>query len=326
MATSVQTSNIAQLDIFRPSRSPGAEAWSRLVKNKAAVVGMIIIALFSMISIFAPVFSPHDPVHIFKGSGFLPPPWYESNLKDGDPRFFLGTDSIGRDVLSRLIYGSRVSMVVGLVPTVIILLVGTVVGMLAGYIGGHLDNLLMRITDVVYAFPDLLFFIIVTVALRDQPIGQFMNGLFLLFTALAIIGWTSVARLVRGQVLSLKQKEFVEAARCIGVKDARIMFRHILPNSFGPLIVSAAITVPNLIIAEAILGYFGLGLRPANQLEGNYFITSWGSLMLDGQPAINSQPFILLAPAISIAIVVLAFTFVGDGLRDALDPRMRGTQ
>ncbi len=310
----------------RHGRSLGAEAWSRLAKNKAAVAGMIIILLFTLISIFAPVIAPHNPLEIFKGMSYLPPPWYNSDLKEGDPRFFLGTDSIGRDVFSRLIYGSRVSIVVGLIPTTVILLVGTFVGMIAAYSGGSLDNLLMRLTDVIYAFPDLLFFIIVMVALREKPIGQFMNGLFLLFMALAIVNWVGVARLVRGQVLSLKQKEFVEAARCIGVKDNRIMSRHILPNCLGPLIVIAAFTIPGLIITEAILGYLGVGLRPATQLEGNYFITSWGVLLLDGQGAINSQPFILLAPAICIAIIVLSFTFLGDGLRDALDPRMRGTQ
>ena len=320
--------NIAQLNTSttQRGRSLGAEAWSRLIKNKAAVIGMIVIVFFAVISILAPLVAPFSPLFINKGASYLPPPWYTSELKEGDPRFLLGTDSIGRDVLSRLIYGTRVSIVVGLIPTAVILLLGTTMGMVSGYFGGKWDNFIMRVTDVIYAFPDLLFFIIVMVALRDEPIGQFMNGLFLLFMALAIVNWVGVARLIRGQVLSLKQKEFVEAARCIGVKDTRIMFRHILPNCLGPLIVSAAFTVPGLIISEAILGYLGLGLRPANQLEGNYFITSWGSLLLDGQGAINSQPFILLSPAICIAIIVLSFTFLGDGLWDALDPRMRGTQ
>jgi oligopeptide transport system permease protein len=139
------------------------------------------------------------------------------------------------------------------------------------------------------------------------------------------VNWVGVARLIRGQVLSLKQKEFIEAARCIGATDGRIMFRHILPNSLGPLIVSAAFLIPGLIITEAILGYLGVGLRPSTNPE-DIFITSWGALMLDGQSAINAQPFLLLAPAICVALVVLAFTFLGDGLRDALDPRMRGTQ
>jgi oligopeptide transport system permease protein len=216
-------------------------------------------------------------------------------------------------------------MVIGFIPTAIILLLGTTIGLIAGYTGGRLDNVLMRLTDVIYAFPDLLFFIIVMVALRDTFIGQFMNGLVLLFAALAIVNWVGVARLIRGQVLSIKQKEYIEAARCIGVRDNRIMFRHILPNSLGPLIVSAAFQIPGLIITEAILGYLGIGLRPATDSH-SFFITSWGSLMLEGQSAINAQPFMLLAPALCVALIVLAFTFLGDGLRDALDPRMRGTQ
>src|SRR5215207_2521965 len=319
--------NIARLNmnITPKGRSLGAEAWSRLSKNKAAVAGIIIIALFTIISILAPVFAPHNPLEIFKQSSYLPPPWYESDLKEGDPRFFLGTDSIGRDVLSRLIYGTRVSIVVGLIPTTVILLFGTLIGMISGYFGGGLDNLLMRITDVIYAFPDLLFFIIVMVSLRDSFIGQMMNGLLLLFMALAIVNWVGVARLVRGQVLSLKEKEFVEAARCIGAKDMHIMFRHILPNSLGPLIVFAAFAIPGAIITEAILGYLGLGLRPATD-QAAVFITSWGGLLLEGQTAINAQPYMLLTPAICVALIVLAFTFLGDGLRDALDPRMRGTQ
>ena len=313
-------------DVFRPSKSLGQEAWSRLIKNKASVFGMFVIAFFVLMAAFASVISPKDPLEMTSGKKFLPPPFYKgsTNVKS-DPAYLLGTDTLGRDVLSRVIYGSRVSMVVGFLPTAIILLMGTSIGMLAGYVGGRVDNLLMRLTDVVYAFPDLLFFIIVMVALRDTFIGQFMNGLVLLFAALAIVNWVGVARLVRGQVLSLKQKEFVEAARCIGVKDARIMLRHILPNSLSPLIVWAAFQIPGLIITEAILGYLGVGLRPSTN-SSDFFLTSWGGLMLEGQTAINAQPFLLLAPAICVALVVLAFTFLGDGLRDALDPRMRGTQ
>jgi oligopeptide transport system permease protein len=187
------------------------------------------------------------------------------------------------------------------------------------------DNLLMRFTDIMYGYPDLLFFIIVMVSLRETWLGQLLNGLFLLFMALAVINWVGVARIVRGQVLSLKEKEFVEAARAIGVKDLQIMFRHILPNSLGPIIVVAAFMVPNMIITEAILGYLGLGLRPATDPNA-IFITSWGVLLLDGQTAINAQQWILFAPALCVALIVLAFTFLGDGLRDALDPRMRGTK
>jgi ABC-type dipeptide/oligopeptide/nickel transport system permease subunit len=320
------TSNIAQLDVYRPGRSLGSEAWGRLIRNRASVLGIIIIGIFLLLTIFAPIVSPHNPLKINHGKGFLPPPFDQgSTAKQADPQFPLGTDTLGRDTLSRTIYGARVSMMVGFLPSIVIILIGTIVGMFSGYTGGRTDNLLMRLTDVVYAFPDLLFFIIVMVSLRDTYIGGLMNGLLLLFIAFSIVNWVGIARLIRGQVLSLKQKEFVEAARSIGVKDLRIMTKHILPNSLGPLIVAGAFLVPNLIINEAILGYLGLGLRPATSLE-SFFVTSWGALMLEGQTAINAQPYILLGPAICVALVVLAFTFVGDGLRDALDPRMRGTQ
>ncbi|MBI5353341.1 MAG: ABC transporter permease [Chloroflexi bacterium] len=322
-----QTNEIeSERDIFRSSKSLGAEAWARLIKNKAAVAGLIIIILFAFMAVFASVIVPENPLQINDGKRFLPPPFFKGSTNiQSDPRFLLGTDSLGRDVLSRVIYGSRVSMVVGFFPTFIILLMGTTIGMIAGYAGGRVDNILMRLTDVIYAFPDLLFFIIVMVALRDSFIGQLANGLILLFAALAIVNWVGVARLIRGQVLSLKQKEFVEAAHCIGATDFRIMFRHILPNSLSPLIVNMAFSIPGLIIFEAILGYLGVGLRPSSN-PADIFITSWGSLMLDGQSAINAQPFLLLSPAICVALIVLAFTFLGDGLRDALDPRMRGTQ
>lgn len=308
------------------SRSLWQDAWMRLLRNKASVAGMIIILFFALVAVFASVVSPHSPIKINSGKKYLPPVWVEeANGKASDPEFILGTDTLGRDVLSRVIYGARVSMVVGLIPTMIIVIVGTSIGMIAGYYGGRVDNLLMRITDVVYAFPDLLFFIIVMVSLRDTFIGELMNGLVLLFMALAIVNWVGVARLIRGQVLSLKEKEFVEAARCIGATDVSIMFRHILPNSLGPLIVSMAFSIPGAIITEAILGYLGLGLRPSSN-STDIFVTSWGSLLLDGQGAINAQPYLLLVPAACVALIVLAFTFLGDGLRDALDPRMRGTQ
>ena len=171
-------------------------------------------------------------------------------------------------MFSRLIYGARVSMIVGLVPTIIILIIGISMGLIAGFLGGGMDNLLMRITDIIYAFPDLLFFVIVTAALRETALGQAMNGLLLLFVALAIVGWVGLARLVRGSVLSLKQKEFVEAGRMIGAPNSRIMLKHLLPNSLGPIIVFTAFRIPRMIITEAVLGYLGLGLRPATDRQG----------------------------------------------------------
>lgn len=319
--------DIANLDVAGKPRSLWADAWARLFRNRAAVAGMVIITFFLLVVVFAQVIAPHNPLKINDSMGFLPPFWQAqgANGKPSDPTYILGTDTLGRDVLSRVIYGARVSMVVGFVPTIIILIVGTFIGMIAGYRGGFWDNFLMRVTDVVYAFPDLLFFIIVMISLRDTFIGNLFNGLFLLFSALALVNWVGEARVVRGQVLSLKEKEFVEAARCIGATDSRIMLKHILPNSLGPIIIMGAMAVPGMIITEAVLGYLGLGLRPSTD-PTSFFITSWGSLLLEGQSAINAQPWLLLTPAICVALVVLAFTFVGDGLRDALDPRLQGTR
>lgn len=316
----------ATLEARGPSRSLWVDGWYRLIKNKGAVVGMVVIVLFFLVAIFAKQIVPHSPIQMHSGYDYLPPAWVaNSNTnKAGNPDYLFGTDTLGRDVLSRVIYGARVSMVVGIVPTVIILILGTTMGLISGYIGGKLDNLLMRLTDVIFAFPDLLFFIVVLIALRDSWIGGLFSGLFLLFVALAMVNWVGLARVVRGQVLSVKQNEFVEAARCIGATNSRIMFKHILPNVLGPIIILAALTVPGMIITEAILGYLGLGLRPTTNPDA-FFITSWGGLLLEGQSAINAQPFMLLVPALCVALVVLAFTFLGDGLRDAFDPRMRGT-
>ena len=324
--TAAGKSYVIPTTITRPPRSLWSDAWHRLLRNKAAIAGAIVIILFALVALLAPLLVPHSPIQIFPGSRYLPPSWESAGPtgKPGDPRFLFGTDSIGRDVLSRLIYGARVSMVVGLVPTIIILIIGVTVGLVAGFAGGGLDNLLMRFTDIIYAFPDLLFFVIVMAALRETAVGQALNGLLLLFVALSIVGWVGLARLVRGSALSLRQKEFIEAGKMIGAPSSRIMLKHLLPNSLGPIIVFVAFLIPRMIITEAVLGYLGLGLRPATDPSAP-FITSWGSLLLDGQVAINAQPWLLLAPAVCVALVVLAFNYLGDGLRDALDPRLAGT-
>ena len=310
--------------LARPPRSLWSDARQRLLQNKAAVVSMIVIVLVALLAIAAPWIAPYNPLELHSGKGFLPPVWVEKSPtgKTGSADFLLGTDNLGRDVLSRTLYGARVSMVVGFVPTAIILLIGITVGMVAGYGGGRTDNLLMRLTDIIYAFPDLLFFIIVMTALRNTLLGQTLNGLLLLFAALAIVNWVGVARLVRGQVLALKEREFVTASQMIGASSVRTMFRHILPNSLSPIIVSAAFQIPGAIITEAVLGYLGLGLRPATDPD-ELFITSWGAMLLEGQSAINNQPWLLIVPALCVATLVLAFNFLGDGLRDALDPHLK---
>jgi oligopeptide transport system permease protein len=250
------------------------------------------------------------------------PAWVQTGnpAKDGHPEHLLGTDAIGRDILSQLIYGSRVSMIVGFIPQFIILAIGIPLGLLAGFAGGRVDNLLMRLTDIVYAFPDVLFIITLTTAFRETFLGRTFNGLLLIFVALAIVGWTGVARLVRGQVLSLKEKEFVEAARAVGVPTWKVLFRHILPNTLAPIIVGVAFGVPGAIIAEAFLTFVGTGMRPSLD-PNNPFPTSWGAMLLDGYNNISSGPWYLLFPVLCVGLLTMAFTFLGDGLRDALDPR-----
>jgi oligopeptide transport system permease protein len=327
-SANLRNKQIASLhQITTARRSLFSDAWYRLRRNKASMVSLVVIVLFFFVAIFANVISPENPLKLHSGQGMLPPVWYTIGPA-GDapnPDFVLGTDTLGRDVLSRVLYGARVSMTVGFIPTIIIFLIGVPVGLMSGYVGGWVDNLVMRITDVIFAFPGLLFFIIAMIALRDTWIGNLFNGLFLLFGALAVVNWSDVARMTRGQVLSMKEKEFIEAARCIGARDSRIMFRHILPNSLSPLIITAAFSVPAMIITEATLGFLGLGLRPSTD-PSDFFITSWGAMLLEGQTMINAQPWLLLVPAICVSVVVLAFTFLGDGLRDALDPRLQGTQ
>ena len=241
---------------------------------------------------------------------FRGPAWATGNWS-----YVLGTDGVGRDELSRLMWGARISMIVGLVPVTIHLLIGGLVGMTAGFRGGRTDNLLMRVVDVFFAFPDLLLVIIMSVALRETWLGQQWGGLLVMVLALSIVGWEGTGRIVRGQVLSVKEREYVEAARAIGVSNTRIMLRHISPNILAPLIVGVAFAVPRIIFAEAGLSFIGLGIRPPT--------ASWGNMIQDGMASLYSNSILIAAPAICVALVMLAYTFLGDGLRDALDPRMK---
>ena len=327
MATTVTTATRAELpDLNAPkSRSLWADALRRLRRNKAAMSGIVVVLAYILIALFAPVLAPHNPVEQRRGISLRPPVWVQTGNErtSGVPEHPLGTDTNGRDILSRLIYGTRVSLIVGVAPQLIILGLGVVVGLVAGFAGGWLDNLLMRVTEIVAAFPDLLFIITLTVAFRDTEFGKAFNGLLLIFVALAIVSWTGLARLVRGQVLSLKEKEFVEAARALGIPTHRILSRHILPNTLAPIIVFVSFSIPGLIISEAILTVLGVGMRPSVKAD-NPFPTSLGVMLQDGFSNVNAGPWWLFFPVLAISVLVLAFTFVGDGLRDALDPRDSG--
>jgi oligopeptide transport system permease protein len=295
------------------ARGLWSDAWRRLRKNKAAVIGLVYIGFMALVAIFGPMLAPHDPNNIPMGEGFvpanLPPIWQDGSNRD----FILGTDSLARDNLSRYLYGARISMVVGIVPTVVTLLIGVTFGMTSGWLGGRWDDAMMRIVDVVYAFPSLLLFIIMQASLRDIGLGRMLGGLMLLFIAFAITGWNGTARLMRGQVLAVRDKEYIEAARAIGVPDRRILLRHVFPNSMAPLIVSVSFSIPGYILSESSLSFLGLGIRPPNP--------SWGSMVFQAFPTITYQPIFVIMPTMLIALIMIAFAFVGDGLRDALDPQ-----
>jgi oligopeptide transport system permease protein len=312
------------LTAARPARGLWSNAWRQFRRNKLAMAGLIYLFVLTLVAIFAPAIAPHNPVQSdLRAAGkYRHAAWIqvEDPKRTGDWSYPLGTDGNGRDVFSRLVYGTRISLVVGFIPMAVIMFIGIPIGLTAGFLGGRIDNLLMRITDIVYAFPALLFFIIMQISLGDTDIGRLLNGLVLLFVTLSIINWTSVARLVRGDTLSLKEKEFVEAARASGASSWRLIGRHIFPNALGSIIVAGAFIVPGAIIAEAVLTYLGIGLRPDVSLDAP-FPTSWGQMIQAGQTAYRNQPWLLIAPSLAVALITLAFTFVGDGLRDALDPR-----
>src|SRR5438067_786586 len=257
------------------------DAWRRLKQNPAALAGAAYVLIMLVIAIVAPLLAPYN---------------------------------LARDELSRLLYGARVSMIVGFIPTAIVTLIGTTIGLLSGWLGGRWDNLMMRFVDVMYAFPTFLFFIILQASLRQTWFGQLLGGLMLLFFAFAVTGWVDLTRLVRGQVLSVKEQEFIEGARALGVSTPRILLRYILPNSLAPIIVFVAFSIPSYILAEAGLSFLGLGVQPPT--------SGWGSMVFDSFPQMTFQPIFVILPSVLIAFIMVAFTFVGDGLRDALDPRM----
>jgi oligopeptide transport system permease protein len=301
----------------RPRASAGlwSDAFGRLRKNRLAILGLILVLLLLFVGVFGPLLAPwpyqaQDLKAVFAGGGGPLPP--------GTPGHPLGTDQLGRDLLSRLLDGARISVSVAFVVQIVILTIGVPIGALAGWFGGRLDNLLMRFTDVIYAFPDLLFIILLSVAFRETFFGQALDGLFLVFVAIGITSWVTVARLVRGQLLALKETEFVEAARAIGVPDRKIVTRHLLPNGIGPILVAVTLGIPSAILAEATLAFIGVGVQPPR--------ASWGSLIAEGQKYIRSEEHLVLFPAIAIALALIGFTFLGDGLRDALDPKLKGKQ
>jgi len=276
----------------------------RLLKNRLAVVGVVIIATLVIVAVFAPWIAPYDPNAQDCATGAL---------KGPGGGHLLGTDATCRDVLSRLIYGARISLAVGVLSQVVILLIALPIGVAAAMGGRGVDNLMMRFTDMVFAFPDLLAIILLREALRGVSVPG--GDVTVLIFAISIVGWVTVARVVRAQMLSYKEREFVLAARAMGASNFQIFRTHLLPNAMGPVIVVLTFGVPLAIFAESALSFIGIGVAPPT--------ATWGRMVDTGYQSIFAVPMLAVYPAIAISLTMMAFTFLGDGLRDALDPRGR---
>ncbi len=283
---------------------PPPNFWQRLRRNPLAFGSLIFLVLLILVALFAPLLAPYD----FARQAL------SERLKDPTAAHKLGTDELGRDTLTRLLYGARISLGVAIAVETVVLSLGLLVGLTAGFRGGWVDTLLMRVTDVMLAFPDILLAILLLGTLGTAAATPIVS-ISLVILALGVTGWPPLARLVRGQVLSLRKREFVEAARAMGATDGRILLRHILPNLLSPILVSVTVDMAGIILAEATLSFLGIGVqRP---------FPSWGRMINDALDYYRSHPRLLLYPSLLLSVTVLALNFLGDGLRDALDPRQR---
>ena len=286
----------------RPPALKGRSLWDdarrRLLSNRAAVASMIVLGLLVLAAILGPLASPYAYDEINKGDVWVAP-FQGPHL--------LGTDSLGRDLLARLLVGLRVSLAIGVVATSVSLVIGVSWGAVAGYVGGRVDELMMRIVDVLYSLP-FIFFVILLMA-------AFGRNFVLIFVAIGLVEWLTMARIVRGQTLSLKQKEFIEAARAAGLSAPAIVARHIVPNLLGPVVVYATLTIPAVILAESFLSFLGLGVQEP--------LTSLGVLISKGAQDMEVAPWLLVIPSVAMVATLMCFNFIGDGLRDAIDPKDR---
>lgn len=281
----------------RPATTYWQDAWRRLKLNKLAMAGLATILVIALLAIIGPLLSPYS---------YSDQVLADSNQPPSTAHWF-GTDNLGRDLATRVLYGARISLSIGLVASLINLTIGVVYGGVAGYFGGRVDSIMMRIVDILYGIPLLLYVILLMVVLRP--------GLTNIFIALGLVYWLGMARIVRGQILALKEQEYVLAARLVGAGSWRIILRHLVPNSMGPIIVTLTLSIPEAIFTEAFLSFIGLGVSAP--------MASWGVLASESVAGLRSYPFQLLYPALAISLTMLSFNFLGDGLRDALDPRMR---
>jgi oligopeptide transport system permease protein len=334
---------VAKINTRPKGESLWMDAWKRLRRNRLAVLGAIVILLNVFVAVFASSLAPKGYAQQVLKDNNAAPEWVINmfpNMKakgtDGgfvtvNNSYPLGADSLGRDILSRIIYGSRVSLAVAFVGPLVSIAIGLIVGVVAGFFGGRVDNMLMRLVDIMYAFPTFLLVVLLMAFFRtsfggaQQPgtlsytLGQLdsaMGGMLFIFLGIGMTSWMQMARLSRGQVLSVREKEYIEAARSIGTPTRAIMIQHVLPNILGPLVVAETLTIPTYISYEAFLSFIGLGVNPPTP--------SWGGMISEAARSFATYPNQALFPALALFMIMFAFNFLGDGLRDALDPRMRG--
>ena len=274
------------------------ELWKALKHRRLAMAGGAVILLLVVVGIAGPWMAPYDPLDQDLAKSLHGPSW----------EHWFGTDSFGRDILSRVLYGARISLLVGIASQGIAFSLGVAMGLVSGYYGGKVDALIMRLADVTLAFPTLLLLIAITAA--------FQPGLTVVFVAIGIVGWAGLARLVRSQTLVVRELDFVQAARALGMNDLRLLARHVLPNTLAPAIIAVTLGMAGAILLEAALSFIGLGAQPPTP--------SWGSMISDGRDFLRTAPWISVFPGLAIGLVVLGFNLFGDGLRDAMDPRLRG--
>lgn len=285
------------------------QVWRQFRRDRAAVVGAVLVVLLSSAAILAPVLAPHDPTEQFR-DGLTPngEPVPSTLLTNGSTRFILGTDPVGRDLLSRILYGARVSLVVGVLANALAVTIGTLVGSVAAYLRDPVETLLMRITEIMMAFPTLLLAMALVAILKPS--------IWIIIVVIGSVYWTWIARVIYGQVVTLREREFVTAARAVGVSRTRTIFRHILPQLVPTIIVWGTLGIATNVMLEASLSYLGIGVQPPTP--------SWGGMIQQGQSFYRTAPWLVLFPGIAILTTVFAFNLLGDGLRDAFDPTLRG--
>lgn len=320
------------LVVMRESVSFWKDGFRRLRKNKVAMVSLVVIVLIMFISFIVPMFYPYSYKTQIKGANNLAPMQYSADelakIEAGEKVFphILGTDKMGRDYAIRVMMGSRISLTVGLIATAIILVIGSIYGSIAAFFGGWVDLIMMRIVDIIYTVPDVLLIVLLSFALKDplekltqlpgfgwvQTVGTNLISIFIVF---ALLYWVGMARMVRSQILMLKESEYVTAARALGAKSGRIIKKHLLTNCIGTLIVTTTLQIPSSIFTESFLSFLGLGVAVP--------LPSLGSLASDAINGINTYPYLLFIPALLISLIILSFNLLGDGLRDAFDPKLK---